>query len=432
MLKRKIYDILLQWKNKKEKKCLLVKGARQIGKTFIIREFGKTEYENYIEINFLKYPEFKAIFDGALTADVIYANMSLYNPEWNFVKGKTLVFLDEIQECPNARAALKFLTTDGRYDVIASGSLLGISFKKVPSIPVGYETQINMYPLDFEEYLWTKGYTEEHIKLLRNAFDTKEKINTAVNDTLLSIVREYIAVGGMPEVINTFLDTENYREVYEMQNMILNSYYDDISQYSEPYEKPKIKKCYQSMPAQLAKENKKFQYSTVEKGTSARKFGNSIEWLRNAGLIHLCTNVSTPTFPLAAYDNSDYFKAYMSDTGLLTALYGFDLKKSIITNTLTGPMKGGLYENFVALQLISKDSHLHYYKAQNGDVEIEFLIEREGQVIPVEVKAGNSSSKSLNSVLKREDIPFGYKLISGNTGSIEKKISLPLYMSMFL
>lgn len=432
MLKRKIYDVLLQWKNRKEKKCLLVKGARQIGKTFIIREFGKTEYENYIEINFLKYPEFKAIFDSALSADVIYANMSLYNPEWKFVTGKTLIFLDEIQECPNARAALKFLTADGRYDVIASGSLLGISFKKVPSIPVGYETQINMYPLDFEEYLWAKGYTEDHITMLHNAFKAQEKINPAVNDTLLRIVREYIAVGGMPEVINVFLNTGNYREVYEMQNMILNSYYDDISQYSEPYEKPKIKKCYLSMPAQLAKENKKFQYSTVEKGTSSRKFGNSIEWLRNAGLIHLCTNVSTPMFPLAAYDNSEYFKAYMSDTGLLTALYGFDLKKSIITNTLSGPMKGGLYENFVAMQLMSKDNVLHYYKAQNGDVEIEFLIEREGQVIPVEVKAGNSSSKSLNIVLKKEDIPFGYKLIAGNTGTAEKKISLPLYMSMFL
>ncbi|MGM9941300.1 MAG: ATP-binding protein [Bulleidia sp.] len=432
MLKRRIYSELLRWKNKENRKSLLVKGPRQVGKTYIIRAFGTNEYANYIEINFLEHPEFKAIFDGPLSADTIYANMSLYDPEWHFQRGNTLVFLDEIQECPNARAALKFLTIDGRFDVIASGSLLGISFKDVPSIPVGYETQMYMYPLDFEEYLWAKGYTDKHFDLLRNAFNTREKINPAVNDTFLHLVREYIAVGGMPEVVNTFLASNNYRDVYEMQNMILNSYYDDISKYAEPFEKPKIKKCYLSLPAQLAKENRKFQYSTVEKGSSARKFGNSIEWLKNAGLIYACTNVATPSFPLIAYENSDYFKAYMSDVGLLTALYGFDLKQSIITNTLSGPMKGGLYENFVAIQLISKDNRLHYFKAQNGDVEIEFLLEREGNIIPVEVKAGNSSSKSLNIVLKRDDIPFGYKLISGNTGIADKKISLPLYMSMFL
>lgn len=432
MLNRKIYNELIRWKKQPDRKALLIIGARQIGKTYIIRLFGENEYTHCIEINFLEHPEFKAIFDGALSADTIYANMSLYNPEWHFQRGNTLIFLDEIQECPNARAALKFLTIDGRYDVIASGSLLGISFKDVPSIPVGYETQLYMYPLDFEEYLWAKGYTEEHLKLLFHSFNTKETINPAVNVTFLLLVREYIAVGGMPEVVNTFLSSNNYRDVYEMQNMILNSYYDDISKYAEPFEKPKIKQCYLSLPAQLAKENKKFQYSTVEKGSSARKFGNSIAWLKNAGLIHTCTNVSTPSFPLTAYENSDYFKAYMSDVGLLTALYGFDLKQSIITNTLSGPMKGGLYENFVAIQLMCKDNRIHYFKAQNGDVEIEFLLEREGKVIPVEVKAGNSSSKSLNIVLKREEIPFGYKLISGNTGISDKKITLPLYMSMFL
>lgn len=432
MLKRKLYNTLLNWKNARDGKCLLLKGARQVGKTYIIREFGKKEYESLIEINFIEHPEYKAVFEGSLSADKILSSISLLNTSFRMIPGKTLLFLDEIQECPAARTALKFLATEDEFDVIASGSLLGISFKDVPSIPVGYENQIFMYPLDFEEFLWAKGYSDAHIAMLRDSFINREKINPAVNDTFLSLIREYMVVGGMPAVVNIYLETNNFGRVHEMQSIILHSYYDDISKYAETYEKPKIKKCYESIPAQLAKENKKFQYSIVEKGATARKFGNSMEWLRDSGLIYMCVNTSTPSFPLKAYEDSDFYKAYMSDIGLLISLYGYDMKAAIIHDTLSGPAKGGLYENLVACMLVARGYPLRYYKAQTGNVEIEFLIEKDGAVCPVEVKAKNGSSKSLNEILKREELPMGYKLISGNVGESDKKLSLPLYMAMFL
>ncbi len=432
MLKRKFYDRMVDWKNTKEKSCLLVKGARQIGKTYIIDYFGKENYESYIYINFIEIPQAKDIFSDELTAEEIYKRMTLIFPEIRFIEHNTLIFLDEIQECPNARTALKFLAIDNRFDVIASGSLLGISYREVTSIPVGYETQMEMYSLDFEEYLWAIGYEKESIELLKGYFEKREKVPDAVHETMMKHLREYMTIGGMPAVVNRYLEGKHFGEGQEEQQKILDSYFDDISKYASKTEKPKVKNCYLSVPKQLAKENKKFQFSVVEKKATARKYENSIEWLRDANLVRLCYNVSAPEFPLNAYEREGQYKLYLSDIGLLVALYGFEMKKAIIDDELTGNAKGGIYENLISDMLTKRGYKLNYYRTDNGSVEVEFLISKDAKVIPIEVKANNGSTISLNEMLKRTEIPYGYKLISGNIGVNDKKIVMPLYMAMFL
>lgn len=432
MLRRKFYDRMLEWKNTKEKACLLVKGARQIGKTYIIDYFGRENYESYIYINFIEIPQAKDIFNGELTAEEIYKRMTLIFPEIRFIEHNTLIFLDEIQECPNARTALKFLAIDDRFDIIASGSLLGISYREVTSIPVGYETQIEMYSLDFEEYLWAIGYENESIEMLKDYFEKREKVPNAVHEKMMKHLREYMTIGGMPAVVNRYLESKHFGLVQEEQQKILDSYFDDISKYASKTEKPKVKNCYLSIPKQLAKENKKFQFSVVEKKATARKYENSIEWLRDANLVRLCHNVSTPEFPLNAYEKEEQYKLYISDIGLLVALYGFEMKKAIIDDELTGNAKGGIYENLISDMLTKRGYKLNYYRTENGSVEVEFLITKNAKVIPIEVKANNGSTISLNEMLKRSEIPYGYKLISGNIGVNDKKIVMPLYMAMFL
>jgi len=434
MLKRKFFDTLKEWKETKQNECLLVKGARQIGKTYIIRSFGKTNYKSYIEINFFEHPELKQIFEDSLEPKDIYSKMSLYILDAKFIKGDTLIFLDEIQHCPNARTALKFLAIDGSFDVIASGSLLGIQFKEesIPSIPVGYERQVEMFSLDFEEFLWALGINDDTIANFKRYFDTKQKVPTLMNEKMLEYLRQYIVIGGMPDVVNTYLATKDYQQVQSTQNKILATYEDDIAQYSNNYAKPKIKKCYYSIPKQLAKENKKFQFSVVEKNATARRFENSIDWLVSAKLATCCYNVSTPQFPLLVYEKTDQFKLYVNDVGLLCAMYGFEMKREILNNTLVGFAKGGIYENLIFDMLIKRGIRPHYYKTENSTQEIEFIISQNGSVIPIEVKSKNGATLSLNNFITNFAPPYAYKFISGNIGVDGVKITLPLYMAMFI
>ena len=432
VLKRKIYEKLLYWKKNKKKECLLVKGARQIGKTYIIEQFGKENYKSYIYINFIENPNLKNIFEGELTSGEIYKRMSVFVKDIKFIDGDTLVFLDEIQDCPNARTALKFLALDERYDVIASGSLLGINYREVTSIPVGYERQIEMHSLDFEEFLWAIGVNDDAISYIKTFFESKELIPAPVNAQMLKYLREYIAVGGMPDVVNTFVKTNNFNEVQFAQEKILESYLEDISKYASLAEKPKTRNCFLSIPRQLAKENKKFQFSLVESGGRARKYENCLEWLRDANLIRYCYNVSTPTFPLTAYEKNDQYKIYINDIGLLTAMYGFEIKHAIIENKMTGPAKGGIFENLAADMLIKNGHKLNYYKTENNSQEIEFLINDGVNIIPIEIKAGNHETQSLNKYIEEFSPAYAFKFISGNIGVSGKKITMPLYMLMFV
>ena len=432
MLKRKIMDTLIEWKKEKRKECLLLKGARQVGKTFIIREFARQNYDNLVEINFLTQPVYKDAFEGNLGMDDIIKKITSLDNSMRFTEGKTLLFLDEIQECGNARTALKPIAEDGRFDCIASGSMLGIAYKSTRSIPVGYERQVEMYSLDFEEYLWALGYDDASIRHLREYYDDKKAVPKSINDVFAEKLREYAVVGGMPSVVNIFLETKNFGLVHREQESIISSYLDDISKYASQPEKPKVRKCYLSIPDQLAKENKKFRFSAVEKGANARKYENSLEWLRDAGLIEFCDNVTTPLFPLPAYNQTGYFKVYLTDIGILNAMYGFEMKASFFWNRLDGPAKGGIYENLIADILLKKGIPLKYYKPGESMQEIEFLLTVEGRTVPLEVKAGNGRTISLDNYIEKFDPPYALKLVTGNVGEKGKKLTLPHYMAMFL
>lgn len=434
MLKRKFYDFLLDWKRKPSRKPLLVKGARQVGKTFLVERFGRAEYAGYVYLNFLERPDLVRIFEGSLDADAVYSRLSLTLRDARIVPGNTLLFLDEIQECGEARTALKFLAGDRRCDIVASGSLLGIQYKNVRSVPVGYEEHATMHSLDFEEFLWAKGFSDDQLAPLRESFVKREKVDDFVNSTFLAEIRDYMAVGGMPEVVSAYAERKNYGEVDEIQRRILRDYLDDMMNYAPLTEKPKVKNCFLSIPRQLAREteNRKFKFSEVEKGGGGRKFGNSVEWLRDSSMADMAHNVTAPLFPLAAYEDESAFKLYLSDIGLLTALYGFDMKAAVVDGTLKGSVKGGLYENLVASMLVRRGHPLRYLRDAHDPLEVEFLLEKEGAVVPVEVKASSASTASLNRVLGRDDIAMGYKLTSGNVGVVGKKITLPHYMAMFL
>lgn len=432
MLKRKIYDALLEWKKKKDRECLLVQGARQIGKTFIIEEFGKKNYARYIYLNFYQNPEHKKIFEGSLEAAEIYKKISLYVSNVRFAERDTLLFFDEIQECPNARTALKFLALDNRYDVIASGSLLGLHYREMTSIPVGYERTMEMFSLDFEEFLWAIGKNPDAIAELRKFYAGRAKVDDGVNRQFMAALREYLVVGGMPEVVNTFLRTNNYQEAYETQKKIMESYREDIKHYASAAARQKISDCYLSIPRQLAKEYTKFQYKVVSREGNARRYENSLNWLVDAGMVKLCVNVSTPQFPLVAYEKPDQFKVYVTDIGLLTSLYGYETQAALLKDTLTGPAKGGIYENLVFDMLIKRGIVPNYYKNEKNTQEIEFLFAQNGAVIPVEVKSKRGATVSLNNFIEEFAPPYAYKLIAGNVGVSGTKITMPLYMAMFI
>ena len=439
MLKRKVYDELLRWKNSHRNKCLMIKGARQVGKTFIVREFGKNEYNSFIEINFIKDKDLKEIFDGSLSADEIYKRMTLYIRDIKLIPENTLIFLDEIQNCGNARTAIKSLVEDGRFDIITSGRFLGLTYaengdreaEEPASLPTGYEDFIEMYPLDFEEYMWAAGYDDKIIKILKEYFDKKTKVPQPINENFLNLFREYIVVGGMPEVVADFTENHDFNRVQEIQERLLENYRFDISKHAKGAKKTKVRNCYDSIPKQLAKELKKFQYSVVEKGRTRKKYGGSIQWLKDSALVNICYNIREPNIPLMANSVEAQFKLYVNDTGLLCAMYGHETKKAVLTELIKGKAKSGIYENIISECLVKNGYNLYYYKPDDNH-ELEFLLEKEGTIIPVEVKAGNTATVSLNNFIKDYNPATAYKFTGGNVGLSDAKVTLPYYMVMFV
>ncbi len=443
MLKRKIYNDLLNWKStrkeEKVKKCLLVKGARQVGKSYIIQEFGKNEYKSFLCIDFFRQPELKSIFDGELTSEEILKRITANIRDFRLVPGETLFFFDEIQRCGNARTAIKFLAEDLRFDVISSGSLMGLTYgenddeeTEVPeSIPVGYESQITMYSLDFEEFLWAYGYDENAISVLRSYYESGEAVPVGIHNKYESIFREYMVVGGMPEVVADFVVNKDFNRVDSIQSDIIAEYRDDISKHAKGKEKQLVRMCYDAVPKQLAKELKKFQYSTVEKGQTRRKYGGSVQWLKDSEIVNACYNISEPYLPLMANAKEDQFKLYINDTGLLCCMYGFETKRAVLNDTLRGNARGGIYENIISECLLKRGYTLYYFKP-DSEHEIEFLIEKNGEVIPIEVKAGNNPTPSLNSFLENFSPSCAYKLVGGRNGKAGGKTTLPHYFVMFI
>jgi len=431
MLKRKIYQSLLEWKNQKEKMCLVVKGARQVGKTYIINKFAQENYDNYIYMNFDENPGYKAIFDGDLDVDNLIKQISLRVPNANLIPNKTIIFLDEIQNCPNARTALKFLALDKRFDVIASGSLLGINYKEVESFPVGYTEQIEMHSLDFEEFLWANGVTTQSILDIKEYFDKKEIVPSAMNERMMNLFKEYIVVGGMPRVVNDFVQNHNFANVLKIQKAIISDYQDDIAKYAEGSEKAKARACFLSIPKHLSKDYKKFRYSLVMPSGSSRKYAGSLMWLYDAGIINFCHNLEIPQLPLEGNSKSDVFKVYMRDTGLLVAMLDEGTQEDIIDGNL-GIYKGAIYENIIADILAKKGRKLYYFE-YNSTLEVDFFIRFEKGITAIEVKsAGNSKSKSLETVMHKYNVEKGIKLAPSNYGKKNDIDIFPIYMAMFL
>lgn len=434
MLKRKATDYIENWIKTKNKKCLLVQGPRQVGKTYLVEHFAANHYEDFIEINFKEMPSAREIFTGDLTVDKMVMAIKFRFPEKKLLPKKTLIFLDEIQECEEAITSLKFWAIDNRFDVIASGSLLGIDYKRASSYPVGYVDYLKLYGLDFEEFLWAMGISSEMVSFLKDSLSSKAIIPGAINSQMLSYYRQYIAIGGMPEVVQKYVDTKDFREVDKIQKNLLMGYQYDIAHYASAEEKVKAEKCYLSLSKQLLdKENHKFQYKEVEKGGRAQKYYSSIEWLIRADIIHLCRRVTDIKFDLDDYAKDDFFRAYTTDLSLLIAMKDFSIKQHIVENTLTGSSKGGIYECAISDALYKKGYKLYFYKNETTKRELDFIIQNDGKVVPIEVKSSNNRANSLSLLMKGNKISSGYKFIDGNIGiSEEGIITLPLYMVAFI
>ena len=435
MVKRKVKALIKNWINTKTKKCLVVQGARQTGKTYIIERFAEENFEELVEINFKQIPSAMDIFTGDLTVDNMVMAMRFRFPEKNIEMGKTLIFLDEIQECQEAITSLKFWAIDNRYDVIVSGSLLGIDYKRASSYPVGYVDYLRMYGVDFEEFLWGMGIFEDMIGNLLGFLHSKTVIPEAINSGMMNYYRQYIAIGGMPEAVQKYIDTKDFREVDKIQRSLLQGYQYDIAHYATAEEKVKAEKCYLSLAKQLLdKENHKFQYKEIEHGGRAQKYYSSIEWLLRADMVHLCKLVTDIRFDLDDYARDDFFRAYTTDLSLLMAMKDFSLKQHIVENTLTGNSKGGIYECAIADALYKKGYQIYFYKNETARKEIDVIIQKDGKLVPIEVKSGNTQANSLKWLMKNNrDISYGYKFADGNIGvSEEGIITLPLYMVAFI
>ena len=431
MLKRKITASLLTWKQDLDKRVLLVKGARQVGKTYSILDFAKNNYKSTIYINFEENPAYKEIFAGDLDMTTLIKQITLRVPNVKLVPGQTLLFLDEIQSCPRARTALKFLALGRQFDVIASGPLLGINYKDVPSFPVGYVDYLEMSGLDLEEFMWANKIPASSIQDLKEFYTKRQPVPAAMHTRMLELLKEYIVVGGMPRVVQEYVTRHDFVRVLRLQRGILSDYEDDIAKYALGAEKTKARACFLSLPRHLAKDYKKFRYSLVEAKGTARKFGGSLMWLYDAGIINFCHNLASPQLPLEGNALSDVFKVYLRDTGLLIAMLEDGTQIDIMDGRL-GVYKGAVYENIIA-DIFAKGGKRLYYFEHNSQFEIDFFIRWQGKATAVEVKAANSTkAKSLTTVLQNYGVEQGIKLSAQNLSVNGAVLNLPLYMAMFL
>lgn len=446
MLKRKIMDSLIEWKENTvtKKKALVIKGLRQIGKTYIVREFAKQYYQNQIYINFKNNDDLKPIFDENFDIDRIMMDLSAKMPKIKIIPYKTILIFDEIQECANARASLKAFVEDGRYDVIATGSLLGIkgyNQKKGKGIPTGSERIIYMYPLDFEEFLWAKGISQDVINYLRECFNKRTPISKAVHESMLRYFKEYICVGGLPEAVNIFIKTGDMNQVYLEQRDILEEYKDDFGKHLDENENEevdefllaRIEEVFDSIPSQLAKENKKFQYSKIRvKGRSA-DYREAIQWLVDAGIVSQCFNLSNLEAPLEGNKIDNTFKLYMRDSGLFVAMLEKGSAGDILSGNLSG-YKGAIYENIIADAFSKMDRKLYYFHKDSG-LEVDFVTKYQNEVTLIEVKATTGNTKSTNNILNNYNeykVKKCIKLGEYNIGESDSKLTIPYYLVFML
>jgi len=435
MLQRKVEDLLLKWKNTEGHNPLVIKGCRQCGKTFSVLKFARENYKNVIALDFYRNPNYGAVFSGSLETDELCMRLSaMFGTSAKFEAGKTVIVLDEIQECPEARTALKFFKLDGRFDVIATGSLLGVSGYGTPKpIPVGYESIIEMRPLDFEEFLWANGITPDIVDYLRNCMENVTPVQEAIHLRMRELLLQYMITGGMPRAVETFVNTLLPGEVLKLQREIVHDYRDDMVKYAFGNDKAKIRDCFDSIPSQLAKENKKFIYSLVQKNAGSSKFAGAIQWIEDAGIVSRCYNLSAFELPFSGNADKSCFKLYVNDIGLFVSMLEDGTQADILEGKLH-IYKGALYEALIADMLMKAGHKLYYYRKDSG-LEIDFAVRYKGQCVPVEVKATSGNAKSLKTILAHTEkyhTELGIKLGDYNVGQAGNVITLPLYMAMFL
>ena len=433
MLKRKIMDKLIEWKANKDKKSLIIEGARQVGKTFIVNYLGENHYKQFVYINFFSNPHYKEIFIGAIDSKNIINKLIRYSEFKNInFDNECLIFLDEIQECPEAITALKFLTINNKkIDVIASGSYLGLKFNKNSnfSYPVGYVEILKLNPLDFEEFLWANNVNLLDIEELKECFNNKKKIDNNLHQYMIEKFKQYILVGGMPAAINEFIKEENYFKVREIQKQIIEYYFNEANRYANTSDKLKIRECLLSIPNQLSKENTKFMFSHLNNNARSKWYMSAIQWLIDSNIVNICTRVSRVENPLNAFEINNDFKLYMSDTGLLCSMIDDSIINLILAKNENFIFKGALYENIISQMLISNDFKLRYFKPTQS-LEIDFILSsRKGNPILLEVKSGNSRSKSLTTFLNKNKEYIGLKCTNENIHFKNNRIlNIPWYL----
>lgn len=435
LLKRKIDNFLTEWKNDSNHMPLIVKGARQIGKTESIKHFAKENYKSVIEINFALQKQYKDIFDDGFEVDAIIKNITLHNPEFKIIPDDTLIFFDELQDCPNCATSLKAFNQDRRYDVICSGSLMGINYQEIESNSVGNKEDYEMHSMDFEEFLWAKGYSNTLIDdLFRHMLEVTPLSNTEYR-VVMDAFREYMVIGGMPAIVNTFVTQNNYSGTLKMQKQILCDYEEDITKYAKGLDKAKILNIYRKIPVFLGKNNKKFQISKVAKGARNRDYIGTVDWLSDAGIINICYCMDQPELPLKGNYNPDNYKIYFRDTGLLIASLDEEAQQDLRDNKNFNTYKGAIYENIVADMLVKQGYNLYFFRNQKSTVEMDFFVRDKSSLIPIEVKAEDNATASLNNLIKKDtysDIKYGIKLANKNIGFNGKFFTFPYFLTFLL
>ena len=435
LLKRKIDKYLTDWKNRPDKKPLIIKGARQIGKTRSVEWFAGQNYASVIEINFIEQKKYREIFNDGFEVDAILKNISLLNPELKFIPGNTIFFFDELQACPNCATSLKFFKLDGRFDVICSGSLMGISYNEIESNSVGYKEDYEMHSMDFEEFLWAMGYNDEFTADLFSHMLDVRPLSELQMDTLMSLFRDYVIIGGMPEVVSTYVRNKNFSGTLDIQRQLLKDYEEDITKYVEGPDKAKVKAVYNHISTFLAKENKRFQITKIARNARNRDYMGCVEWLADAGVVNVCYCLNQPELPLKGNYDPKMYKIYFKDTGLLIASLDEEAQEDLRANRNLGTYKGAIYENIVGDMLVKQGYRLFYYHSDRPALEMDFFIRDADSLIPVEVKANGGATASLNRLLnddKYNDVKYGIKLGYRNIGFNGKFYTFPYFLTFLL
>ncbi len=432
MLKRKIDDFLINWKNDKDHNPLIVYGARQIGKTTSIEEFGKT-YKHFIEINFVENPEYKQAF-SSFNVNEIIKRLSFINPDFVFKPHDTLILFDEIQEYMNATTSLKFFKLDGRYDVICSGSALGVNSSQISSVSVGFKDEYIMHPLDFEEFLWANGYQDDLIEYLLNCMKKGEIIDDLYFNKLSELYKDFIVLGGYPKIVaNYFNQDKNFSLCLKMQKNLLNDYIDDISKYLEGIDVARAQRVFKSIPSQLAKDNHKFQLSKLGHGARFNEYYGISEWLKNSGSVIIANNCEL-SLPLKGNEEIDNFRMYYSDTGLLIASLDDETQNDLRKNNNLSIYNGAIYESIIASSLIKQGYEPYFYRSKDSTIELDFIIRYKNEILPLEVKAKKGRTISLNQVLGKniEYIKHGIKFADANIGYANNILTMPHFLAFLL